>query len=242
MKRVLLVDDDPKFLELIRVRLEAAGYRVETASDGAQALAKIQEGRPDIVFLDIQIPEPDGLEVLKKIRKQDKDLPVYMLTAFVDPARFKSANQLQASGFIPKTNNLFQEIQNVTAALKLSEKYRAGKRRGFTLMELMVSLVLLVAGLTAVIGVFSTGVLASADRENTLQALRIAQAKLESLMATDPDALTSSGPTADPTFTNYTVTMAVTGTNPKEAAVTVAWIPQGGQTSLTLTTQVADLD
>ena len=74
------------------------------------------------------------------------------------------------------------------------------------------------------------------------QALAIAQAQMEQVMNTDPDAIAASGPAADPTFPNYTVTVAVAGTNPKQVDVTVAWTPQGGQTSLTFTTLVADLD
>lgn len=242
MKRVLLVDDDGKFLELIRTRLEAAGCQVGTASDGAQALEKIRENRPDVVFLDIQMPEPNGLEVLKKIRQYDRDLPVYMLTAFSDTERFQSANKLQASGFIPKTNNLFQEIQSVTAALKLSEKYRAGKPRGFTLVEVLVALALLVTAMTALIGAFSVGLAASSGREDIQLALAIAQAEMEEIQGADPDSLADSGPAADPVFSGYDVTVAVTGTNPKQATVTVAWMPPGGQTSLALATQVADLD
>ncbi len=116
------------------------------------------------------------------------------------------------------------------------------RARGFTLMEVMVALVLLVGGVLAVSGVFNGGLLASGDREDVQRALAIAQARLEQVMNTDPDSLAGSGPAADSVFTAYTVTTTVTGSNPKQAAVTVAWTPQGGQTSITLTTLVADLD
>ncbi len=65
---------------------------------------------------------------------------------------------------------------------------------------------------------------------------------MEQIVNTDPDSITASGPTADSAFSDYDVTVAVTGTNPKQVDVTVAWTPQGGQTSLTLVSQVADLD
>ena len=113
---------------------------------------------------------------------------------------------------------------------------------GFTLMEILVALVLLVGGMTAVVGVFSTGLVASALREDLQRALAIAQAKMEQVQNTDPDSLAGSGPSADPVFSDYQVTVAVTGTNPKQAEVTVSWTPTGGQTSIALTTQVADLD
>ena len=114
--------------------------------------------------------------------------------------------------------------------------------RGFTLLEVMMSVTLLVIGVAAVAWAFNLAVLASADSENVQQALAIAQAQMEQVMNTDPDAIAASGPAADPTFPNYTVTVAVAGTNPKQVDVTVAWTPQGGQTSLTFTTLVADLD
>ncbi|GEM_PF-2854007 len=120
---------------------------------------------------------------------------------------------------------------------------RAGRKPdGFTLVEMMIAVVLLVVGILAVAMTFNLGVLASADSENVQRALAIAQAKMEEVVNTDPDSVTGSGPTADSTFPTYDVTVTVTGTNPKQVDVTVAWTPQGGQTSLALVTQVADLD
>lgn len=123
-KKVLVVDDEVDFLKVITARLQAQDYEVTTAATGEEALKKIKAEEPNVVLLDIQMPEMDGLEVLKRIRRQNKTLPVFMLTAVTDPQKFEEAQKLQSSGFIFKTSNLRREIQNITAILHVSDKYR----------------------------------------------------------------------------------------------------------------------
>ena len=124
-KRILVVDDEPDFLEVITIRLEANDYEVITACNGNEALEKIKSEKPDAVLLDILMPGIDGLEVLKKIRKTDSKLPVYMLTAFSTDERFRMANKFGASGFIVKTtDDISKEIGNITAALNISGKFQ----------------------------------------------------------------------------------------------------------------------
>lgn len=124
-KKILVVDDEPDFLEFITVRLEANNYEVVTAANGNEALKKIRSDKIDAVLLDILMPGLDGLEALKKIRKINKKLPVYMLTAFSTDERFTMANKLGASGFIVKTaDDMSKEIDNITAALNISDKYQ----------------------------------------------------------------------------------------------------------------------
>ena len=128
MKKVLVVDDEAEFLNILRNRLEADGYEVVTASDGEEALQKVKSEKPDIVLLDIQMPKLDGLKTLEKIRKISKHLPVYMLTAFSNPERFELANKLNASGFLVKSGDLKRQIGDITSSLHLSSKFRPGKR------------------------------------------------------------------------------------------------------------------
>ena len=122
-KKVLLVDDEPDFLNTVKMRLEANDYEVITATNGKEALKKIQVEKPDAVLLDILMPKLNGLETLKRIRKKDKALPVFMVTAFSDEERFQQARELGASGFILKTSSLKKEIENLTRALRLAERY-----------------------------------------------------------------------------------------------------------------------
>jgi DNA-binding response OmpR family regulator len=74
MSRVLIVDDEPDVLLLLRVNLEAAGYETALAADGETALAKIDESAPDVVLLDIMMPVMDGWGVLRALSDRD-DLP-----------------------------------------------------------------------------------------------------------------------------------------------------------------------
>ena len=70
------------------------------------------------------MPGMDGLDILKKIRKDDTKIPVFIITAFSNEERFRVANKFNASGFIVKTNDLQKEIQNITAAIGISEDFK----------------------------------------------------------------------------------------------------------------------
>ena len=79
-KRVLVVDDDAKTVELVKLYLNRDGYRVLTAYDGVEALRLAREGHPDLIVLDLMLPGIDGLEVCRTLRR-DSDVPIIMLTA-----------------------------------------------------------------------------------------------------------------------------------------------------------------
>ena len=122
--KILVVDDEIDFLEMLRLRLEANNYSVVTAMDGNDALEKFKSEKPAAVLLDILMPGMDGIGVLKKIRKEDSKIPVFIITAFSNEERFKIANKFNASGFIVKTNDLQREIQNITTAIGISEDFK----------------------------------------------------------------------------------------------------------------------
>jgi len=81
--RILAVDDEPDLLELVRMGLEATGYEVETAETGARALEKLRASPPDLLLLDLMLPDLSGTELCKRIRADARlsELPVIMLTA-----------------------------------------------------------------------------------------------------------------------------------------------------------------
>ena len=81
--RILVVDDEPDAIELMRFNLKASGYEVLTAEDGEEALAKARKFSPDMILLDVMLPEIDGLEVCKILRRDPAtaSLPIIMLTA-----------------------------------------------------------------------------------------------------------------------------------------------------------------
>lgn len=88
MPLVLVVDDDPDIRELIQVNLEAEGYRVATAADGAEALDSVQRESPDAIFLDLMMPEVDGWTVLEELKAKSptdlSEIPVFMITGLTE--------------------------------------------------------------------------------------------------------------------------------------------------------------
>jgi two-component system chemotaxis response regulator CheY len=124
-KKILVVDDEPQFLEMVKMRLEANGYEVEAALNGKDGVELVKKVKLDAVLLDILMPELDGLAALKKIKGIDKDLPVFMITAFSNEERFKEAKRLGASGFIVKSGDLKKELEQVFTALRISDKYKS---------------------------------------------------------------------------------------------------------------------
>ncbi|MDP3791426.1 MAG: response regulator [Candidatus Omnitrophota bacterium] len=126
-RKILVVDDEVDFLEVIKIRLEANGYNVVTAGNGEDALKKLKDEKPDAVLLDILMPGIDGLEVLRRIRKMDENLPVYIITAFSTEERFKVANKFGASGFIVKTDDLGKQIKSINSVLDMAQRYHGKK-------------------------------------------------------------------------------------------------------------------
>jgi two-component system, OmpR family, response regulator MprA len=80
-QRILVVDDDPEMLSLMRRRLAYAGYAVDEAATGEDALAAVADRPPDLVILDVMLPGLDGVEVGRRLRAADRDLSILMLTA-----------------------------------------------------------------------------------------------------------------------------------------------------------------
>ena len=83
MERVLIVDDDPDIQKLVSYNLTQAGYQVVAAASGLEALNAAQDQTPDLIVLDIMLPDLDGLEVCRRLRRQEKTrrIPIIMLTA-----------------------------------------------------------------------------------------------------------------------------------------------------------------
>ncbi|HQK93844.1 MAG TPA: response regulator [Armatimonadota bacterium] len=82
-KKILAVDDEKHIVRLVEVNLRKAGYEVETAFDGREALEKVKKSPPDLIVLDVMMPQLDGFSVLKKLRQDaaTREIPVIMLTA-----------------------------------------------------------------------------------------------------------------------------------------------------------------
>ena len=121
---VLLVDDDPVIMRLLEVNFEMEGYRVATATDGAQALERIYADRPDIVICDIMMPLVNGLEVVERLRQSDDDalrrLPVILLSAKAQASEVQKGLDIGADDYITKPFDPLELVERVQALLETS--------------------------------------------------------------------------------------------------------------------------
>jgi CheY-like chemotaxis protein len=104
MAKVLVVDDDRIVAEMYRLALSRAGHEVEIANDGVAALKAASTNRPDIVFLDIRMPEMDGIEVLRNLGSVNstRSIPVVMLSNYDEPALVRQSLSLGAREYLVK--------------------------------------------------------------------------------------------------------------------------------------------
>ena len=115
--KVLIVDDDEKLRRLLREYLGDYGFQIVALSDGSSVLEIIRTETPDIVILDIMLPEKDGLEILKEIRK-DFSIPVIMLTAKGEDADRIVGLELGADDYLPKPFNPRELVARMKAVLR----------------------------------------------------------------------------------------------------------------------------
>jgi len=115
-KKILIIDDEPAFSEMLKLRLEANGYQVETAPDGASGLEKAAQSQPGLILLDVVMPGLDGFETLRRLHRDPgtSRIPVVMLTARGEFKSITQAQQLGAADYLikpPETNTLLQLVQ-----------------------------------------------------------------------------------------------------------------------------------
>jgi DNA-binding response OmpR family regulator len=120
---VLVVDDERNVSQLARMYLVADGFRVETASNGQEALQRVHASRPDLVVLDLMMPGMDGWEVCRKLRAEG-DIPIILLTARADDVDKIVGLELGADDYMTKPFNPRELVARAKAVLR---RYQSGK-------------------------------------------------------------------------------------------------------------------
>ena len=124
--RVLVVDDDATVSDVVRRYLEQAGCAVRLAGDGAAGLAAVDAQRPDLVVLDLMMPGIDGLEVCRRLRRKQPDLPVIMLTALGEEVDRVLGLEVGADDYVTKPFSPRELVLRVRSVLRRTVGAEAG--------------------------------------------------------------------------------------------------------------------
>jgi len=124
---ILVVDDDPQIRDVLKVALERASFGVEMARDGAEGLRKVQDRAPDLAILDIGMPEMDGLELCRAIRR-DSEVPILFLTARDDEVDRILGLEMGGDDYVTKPFSPRELVARVRAILKRAQAPRTETR------------------------------------------------------------------------------------------------------------------
>jgi two-component system, OmpR family, KDP operon response regulator KdpE len=117
MTTILLIEDDPGIVSTLRVHLRARGYTIVTADDGASGLRELTKAQPDLVLLDLGLPDLDGVDVLRRLRERS-DAPVVVLTARQASQDKVEALDLGADDYVTKPFGMDELLARIRAALR----------------------------------------------------------------------------------------------------------------------------
>src|SRR6187399_1393203 len=131
MERVLIVDDDPDIVRLVRYNLSHSGYEVQSAGTGREALELVQKQPPDLVVLDVMLPDVDGLEVCRTLRQQpsSRRIPILMLTARGEEIDRVVGFELGADDYVSKPFSPRELVLRVKSILRRSAGEASGALR-----------------------------------------------------------------------------------------------------------------
>lgn len=125
MAEILVAEDEANIREALTDLLESEGYAVQTAADGAAALAACAKRRPDLLLLDVNMPKMNGFDVCREIRKTDARLPIMILTARVDEIDKVRGLERGATDYVTKPYGMNELLARVAAHLRQAEAYAA---------------------------------------------------------------------------------------------------------------------
>ena len=119
-KSILVIDDEKVILESLKMFLTEKGYSVESAASAAEGRQKVEGLKPDVVILDIRLPDGNGLDLLKELRDRNREMPVIMITAFHDMDSTIKAIKHGATEYITKPIDADELERAVQRAMKVT--------------------------------------------------------------------------------------------------------------------------
>jgi DNA-binding response OmpR family regulator len=119
-RTILVVDDEPEIVRLVRSYLEQDGYRVVTAYNGEEALYTVRHEKPDLVVLDVLMPKMDGLEFTRRVRRE-QDVPIIMLTARAEETDRIVGLEMGADDYVTKPFSPREVVARVRAVLRRAQ-------------------------------------------------------------------------------------------------------------------------
>jgi len=131
-RTILVVDDEPKLVAVVRAYMESDGFRVVAAGDGKEALERFRQARPDLVVLDLMMPEMDGLEVCRHLRRES-DVPIIMLTARAEEVDELLGLELGADDYVAKPFSPRALLARVRAVLRRASSEAADEEASVVL-------------------------------------------------------------------------------------------------------------
>lgn len=137
MSTILVVEDEESVRELVRMYLENEGFRVETASDGEEALNKVKASTPDLIILDIMLPKFDGWTVCREVKKTS-NVPIIMLSARTEEFDRVLGLELGADDYIPKPFSPREMVARVRAVLRRTSASPEATGRVITYRDLTI--------------------------------------------------------------------------------------------------------
>ncbi len=133
MTRIVVIEDNEKLALGLRGNLEFEGHQVEVAGDGASGLALVRRARPDLVILDLMLPDTDGYRVLRELRESGETMPVLVLTARGEEADKVRGFRFGADDYVTKPFGLMELLARVEALLRRTRRNGDGARERETL-------------------------------------------------------------------------------------------------------------
>lgn len=124
MKKILIADDDPSIRTLLNYHFQKDGFEVTLATDGLEALTKLEDSSFDLLLLDVMMPEFSGIEVVRKLREEKNFIPVLILTARDDEDMRLSGLKLGADDYVDKTTAMEEILLRANGLIRRAQVYK----------------------------------------------------------------------------------------------------------------------